>query len=518
MDECVERYLEAVCCHIRDKKIREQTREELLSHIEEAALELISNGVSQEEAYQRVVQNMGAAEETGCKLGEVHSRFPAQDFRQAMTRLCWGLGLCFFRLELGTLTRITDFLGAMLILSALICMVKCNRPLKIACVLFLINFCLSSILESSVYILPPSETLKELMDVRPFLSLGIYFLFMCFLIHGLSKLVQGERAYRIKLCILQYIGIVFLTFLCMVKSLPAIICVIPAALLYICILVKLSRLRSYLWKCEESCNIGKMSVFARCVLLGTPIFILIFPVLLSIAVNLAPPACQKTEAVNGDLTGKIQTELLSRGFPEHILVNLPSDEIQQYEGAKNIDVFSQELENGKLQITLVTAYFTEEKCRLLLMVQPEETLTLPRTERMDIIFSGMDNISSSERNKSIRQYFYKSDGLYQAEAFWHGYFSDHIESGSNMFSSWNSLVTNDMKEYVEFKLMPNSDQQYFYYAINTVCTDNSVMYIEFYHQTGLLRIPFAISGTLSRPIWEQDNVLFRINRGPGPRP
>lgn len=512
MDEHIVRYLEEACCHIRDKQEREQVREELLSHIEEAAIELTDNGVPREEAYRRVVHNMGAAEETGCKLGEVHSRFPAQDFRQAMTRLCWGLGLCFFQIDIGVFAYITDFLGAGLVLSALVCMVKCNKPLKIACILYFINFCFSNILITAAAILPPTELPTDFSTIRGLLSLGIQFLFMCFLIQGLSRLTQGEMAYRVKLCILQYIGVLLLAFLCMVNKLPAIIGVVIAGILYLYILVKLYRLRTYLWEHEEACNIGKMSGPAGWALSTVLIFVLIFPALLSITVAFIPPVHHKTDAPNGIMTGKIQEAMLSCGFPENVLANLPEEEIRQYEGIQNVNTVRRELNNARLDVTFVAAYFQEKNCRLLVMVQSREALKLPRTERMGIMFSEVNNHSNRELNKSMWQYFYKEDTAYQAEPSWHGYSSDDIQSGLDTFALWNNLLINNKIEYVEFKLMPNSTKQYFYYAVNTAYTENAVMYIDFYHQTGLLRIPFAIPDTTwSFAQWNKDSTLFEIS-------
>ena len=65
-------FLENVCDQIRYKPIRNDISEELSLHIQEMKEEHLNYGISEKEAEERAVANMGDATEIGKKLDKIH--------------------------------------------------------------------------------------------------------------------------------------------------------------------------------------------------------------------------------------------------------------------------------------------------------------------------------------------------------------------------------------------------------------------------------------------------------------
>lgn len=65
-------FLENVCSNIKYKPASKQISEELRTHIEEAKVEIIGKGYSEEEAEEIAVKKMGNAKEIGKKLNKIH--------------------------------------------------------------------------------------------------------------------------------------------------------------------------------------------------------------------------------------------------------------------------------------------------------------------------------------------------------------------------------------------------------------------------------------------------------------
>ena len=68
----IKEFLDSVCDEIRYKPIRKDIAEELSLHIEEGKMNYVEEGLSEEEAEERAVSNMGDAEEIGKKLNKIH--------------------------------------------------------------------------------------------------------------------------------------------------------------------------------------------------------------------------------------------------------------------------------------------------------------------------------------------------------------------------------------------------------------------------------------------------------------
>ena len=89
-----------ICRGIRSKKVRKQTEQEYLEHLEDRYYSLLLKGLSEEKALQLTIESLGSVEELCHMLASVHNRAPAD------------LGNTLLRL--GIRTCIAAFVGCML--------------------------------------------------------------------------------------------------------------------------------------------------------------------------------------------------------------------------------------------------------------------------------------------------------------------------------------------------------------------------------------------------------------------
>ncbi|MHC1746958.1 MAG: FtsW/RodA/SpoVE family cell cycle protein [Cellulosilyticaceae bacterium] len=72
MNQSTSRFLEAVLCCIKNKKIHNCIRQEILDHIESLKEEYTAEGLDEEAAYEKAVLQMGVADEIGKELNKAH--------------------------------------------------------------------------------------------------------------------------------------------------------------------------------------------------------------------------------------------------------------------------------------------------------------------------------------------------------------------------------------------------------------------------------------------------------------
>lgn len=75
----IENFLQNVCQEIKYKPVRPSISEELEQHIQEIKEEYIQNGIEEQEAEKRAIEQMGNAEEIGKRLNKIHR--PKTDWR-----------------------------------------------------------------------------------------------------------------------------------------------------------------------------------------------------------------------------------------------------------------------------------------------------------------------------------------------------------------------------------------------------------------------------------------------------
>ena len=94
----IKEYLKSICEQIKYMPIREEISNEIEGHIIDLKQEYINDGIKEDEAEQKAIEQMGNAEEIGKKLNEIHR--PRQDFKLmfiTITLLCFGFLVSFIR-------------------------------------------------------------------------------------------------------------------------------------------------------------------------------------------------------------------------------------------------------------------------------------------------------------------------------------------------------------------------------------------------------------------------------------
>ena len=75
----IKEYLKSICEQIKYMPIREEISNEIEGHIIDLKQEYINDGIKEDEAEQKAIEQMGNAEEIGKKLNEIHR--PRLDFK-----------------------------------------------------------------------------------------------------------------------------------------------------------------------------------------------------------------------------------------------------------------------------------------------------------------------------------------------------------------------------------------------------------------------------------------------------
>ncbi len=100
IEQEMRRTAKRICRGIHSKRVREQTEQEYLEHMEDHYYSLLLKGLSEQKALQQTIEGLGSLEELCHMLASVHNRIPAD------------LGKTLLRL--GIRTCIAAFVGCML--------------------------------------------------------------------------------------------------------------------------------------------------------------------------------------------------------------------------------------------------------------------------------------------------------------------------------------------------------------------------------------------------------------------
>jgi len=91
-DHRVQEYINSICSQIKNRSIHGEIRTELLGHIEEAVMEHLSTGISEDEAIRKAVTEMGDPGHVGRQLNKIHKTQPDWSIL-IITIMMAGLGL-----------------------------------------------------------------------------------------------------------------------------------------------------------------------------------------------------------------------------------------------------------------------------------------------------------------------------------------------------------------------------------------------------------------------------------------
>ena len=141
----IKEYLKSICEQIKYKPIREEISNEIEAHIIDLKQEYINDGIKEEDAEQKAINQMGNAEEIGKKLNQIHR--PRVDFKLIfITIILLGFGflVSFIRTsqlvtngnEANSMTKYIFFLIIGVVLSVPIYFIDYRKILKYSNILY----------------------------------------------------------------------------------------------------------------------------------------------------------------------------------------------------------------------------------------------------------------------------------------------------------------------------------------------------------------------------------------------
>ncbi len=141
----IKEYLKSICEQIKYKPIREEISNEIEAHIIDLKQEYINDGIKEEEAEPKAINQMGNAEEIGKKLNQIHR--PRVDFKLIfITIILLGFGflVSFIRTsqlvtnenEANSMTKYIFFLIIGIVLSVPIYFIDYRKILKYSNILY----------------------------------------------------------------------------------------------------------------------------------------------------------------------------------------------------------------------------------------------------------------------------------------------------------------------------------------------------------------------------------------------
>ena len=189
-DPNVKSYLDEVCFEIKNKRVHNEIKDELLCHIEEITLNYIDSGINEEEALNKAISQMGSSLTIGTELNKVHeSKVDWKLLMFTATLVIIGiLNLYFINIQYNTnpilkRTLFFTFIGTIILyLSSLLD----YRKLKIH---YKTIYVISIILLSPTLINRPANGFKAWLNLG-FFTVNIAYIIPFLLVIALSGIIQ----------------------------------------------------------------------------------------------------------------------------------------------------------------------------------------------------------------------------------------------------------------------------------------------------------------------------------------
>ena len=319
-------YLDRATANIRSKRRRDEVREELCAHLEDAAAYHASRGLSELEAKCAALDEMGDAGDLALKLGEIHSFFPAKDMRNAINLLIAGLILINFRPDFWYIGELIPVAGTLLILFALYRLRVCSRLLKITYVFFAAVFALSAAvtLISALPLFPSMPVVPAPVRYAWYtLTPAAFALSMV----GIGRLLPekyGENLYAAAafyflvctVVVIAHAGALFLV----ASVVFAVMALCPA--------------RNYLWANDLDLGITELPARKRTALIAAAVIAAMLPYCAAFAVTSLPPESENyTPGEKDAQTEAVIAELMGQGVGKELLYDMRHEDIKRLEGA-----------------------------------------------------------------------------------------------------------------------------------------------------------------------------------------
>ncbi len=331
-------YIDNVCKGIRDRKIKNEIKDELLSHLLEVYDKNIALGMTDENAQKDAVAHMGDSEAVSKTFKQIYPVSSANFFQETGKMFAWGLIYCMlimYKGQIGILLLISYlFLTLNRIKSINKVLNTAHKAAKVNIILFLIflftynNIIISknivigisiffNALTTIIYIITIIglvKVRKELGEEKTYSGLGlaaIISIALCFTMVSLQLFIKQE---------------LLLIALCIIFSL------LPAGLMYTISAEDIDRLgtgvpqeKKFKFSYKKFILFFSLSIFGIYLLFTSNIFTFYQPIEYKIG--------DEQNDVN-----EIKDNLIELGLPENVANELPESEIAKYKNATELQV------------------------------------------------------------------------------------------------------------------------------------------------------------------------------------
>lgn len=307
----------------------------------------------------------------------------------SISRICFGLFLIFFNINICHLDLLTVFLGYLLIATASWQLRQVNKHLKLAFLFSIIQL----IFQTLKFMLFCSQMSNiNITIAASVICMLCMVVFIYNLFYGLSQMAQAQGhddiSKKLKRCFVLYLlsAIIIATSM-LIPSLVFI--VIPIlAIAFIYILVQMNRLNKAIDNTQTIFEEHRLDV-RYFVMLGTYLgltVLLCFSVLIYYnCPNVHTEIYDRNDCADQIDIQSIKSNMLTLGFEQDILDDLPDSEIVKYQNVLSIDntTNSQQTDGGTLEITKCVSSYKDGKIRLLFYYK---WITIPKHQYCDSLY------------------------------------------------------------------------------------------------------------------------------------
>ena len=463
-----ESFLKSAVSRISDNATRAKVKAELSAHIEDSAERYIEIGYTDEQAREKAVEKMGSPEELSEYLGKIHSFLPVVSFKNAMTRLFYGVLFSFFFLNIsgGTIGELVSLFGTVLLLAASFQMRKCGRLFKNAFFLSVVRLIIE-VLSVILVKLPMSQSnLEHYMLVNTFAGAVLSAIYFGIIYWAIAQKVNDKNLKaRLKTCIVFTILINAVALLSMleIKNFN-IVAVTVFILLGFYILISVLNAKTYLYINEADTGIKENSKISKAVITLVLAIAILSPFVTSYLVSTRTPEqiVYQSEKITDKYNEKIKNKLLKSGYPKEILNIMTEQEILEHQYIKKTDVTYFQGNTDREYIGVVS-FLEDKRARITFYFHKSSNSKYRYTERIQLILN--DYFVFTDRPNLSTLILHKENGkIIKSEPL-------HTE-----YNAGNLTVGFEHKLYKDY-------EQYGYYAF-----DVRTQYNAYKHQSRILAV------------------------------
>ncbi len=349
-------YINTVSKGIRDRKVKSELKDELLSHLLEIYERNVALGLSDEDAQKDAVKHMGDSEAVAKTFKKLYPISSADYFKSAAWQIVYPL---LFYFALGTIRVVRSYLFTLILFSALIKIRKVNKYFNTAFILSGIHgiFQIITFVIQCAFVMD-LQIVKTIFLIQQIVVLIIYTLIICGILKAKKKMNEPKADFVLAIVSLPLVILsALLTFFVNndyeteIGLLTILINILPAIVIYTSIR-DLDSLKISISHEKHTAKILVSIVLALVILLSG-----INGLYDNILSNNYEAVNYLIEDTQSDVT-EIKDKLIAMGLPQKIADELPESEIIKYKDAEKLEI---EEENAEfiddLSINHYTSYF-----------------------------------------------------------------------------------------------------------------------------------------------------------------